>query len=84
MIETTLENLHEQNAAGWMLARAVLTALAEAERSNRTLTECVHPDVLRRYAEAALDEGTRVRCVTTGHELADIHLSYHPEKRSAR
>lgn len=84
MIETALENLHEQGAAGWMLARAVLTALAEAERSNRTLTECVHPDVLRRYAEDAVDAGTRARCIELGHELAEIHLTYHPEKRTPR
>lgn len=65
---------HERNANGWMLARIVLAALVQAEATGENLEECLNVEHARRLCVNALDEGTRLRAINLGEELARIQM----------
>jgi hypothetical protein len=65
----------EQNAAGWMLARHLLTAITQARHSGERLEDTISLADCRRYCADILEDDVYARCVSHGVELADIRRS---------
>lgn len=75
-MKSDTETLAEQGAAGWMLARAVLTAITQAQATGENLEEVLSIDACLRWCNDALDADTHQRCVALGGELADIRSKF--------
>ncbi len=75
-MKSDTETLAEQGAAGWMLARHILTSIVQAQATGENLEEVLSIDACLRYCNDALDADTHQRCVALGEDLARIRMNY--------